>query len=310
MTAHKAKAGDSQPPPAVAIAAAMLNLVLRVVVAAVTLVAVPAAAEPAMWHVQSATTDITLFGTIHALPPGTDWLAPRIAARLDAADTLALEIVLPEDPAALTPLVTALGFKPGLPPVADRVAPSKRAALLAGVSALGLGARQLDGMKTWLAAIAIEDGTVMQLGYTPADGVEPALTSRARAAHHAVIGLETPESQFRIFDNLPETDARALLDATVDDMTTAGDDLRSLVHLWQAGDVDALAADFDKDFRTTPRLARVLLADRNRAWVDWITARLKVPGKVFLAVGAGHLGGPGSVVALLRARGVTVERLP
>jgi uncharacterized protein YbaP (TraB family) len=277
-----------------------------------TLLAVPTAAtgEPAMWHVQSATTDITLFGTVHALPPGTEWLSPRITARLDAADTLVLETVLPDDPAGLGPLVTALGLKAGLPPVAARVAPSKRAALLAGVSALGLSARQLDGMKTWLAAIAIGDGAVEQLGFTQGGGVEAALTARARAANKPVIGLETPEAQLRIFDRLPETDARALLDSTVDDLATVRDDTNALVAYWQAGETDALAADFDKDFRTTPVLARALLSDRNAAWAEWIAARLAVPGKVFLAVGAGHLGGPGSVVALLRAKGLTVERLP
>ena len=277
---------------------------------AALLAAVPAAAEPAMWRVHSATTDITLFGTVHALPPGTDWLSPRIAARLDAADTLVLETVLPDDPAGLQPLVAALGLKPGLPPVAARVAPSKRAALLAGVSALGLSAGQLDGMKTWLAAIAIGDGAVSQLGFSPTDGVEPALTARMRAAHKPVIGLETPEAQLRIFDSLSETDARALLDATVDDLKTARDDTNALVAYWQAGEVDALAADFDKDFRATPALARALLANRNTAWAEWIAARLAVPGNVFVAVGAGHLGGPGSVVALLRAKGLTVERVP
>ncbi len=270
----------------------------------------PAAAGPAMWRVHSATTEITLFGTIHALPPATDWLSPRIAERLDAADTLVLETVLPDDPAGLAPIVTALGVRAGLPPLAARVAPSKRAALLAGVSALGLNAAQLDGMKTWLAAIAIGDGAVAQLGLTPTDGVEPALTARARAAHHAVIGLETPQAQLSIFDHLSETDARALLDATVDDLKTARDDTNALVAYWRAGEVDALAADFDKDFRATPALARALLTDRNRAWADWIAARLATPGKVFIAVGAGHLGGPESVVALLRAKGLTVERLP
>lgn len=269
-----------------------------------------AAAELAMWHVHTATTDITLFGTVHALPPGTPWLSPRVAARADAADTLVLETVLPDDPAGLGSLVTALGFKPGLPPVAARVAPSKRAALLAGVSSLGLNATQLDGMKTWLAAIAIGDGAVERLGYTQADGVEATLTARARAAHKAVIGLETPEAQLRIFDNLPETDARALLDSTVDDLATARDDTNALVAYWQAGETEALAADFDKGFRSTPALARALLANRNKAWADWIAARLNVPGKVFLAVGAGHLGGPGSVVALLQAKGLAVERVP
>ena len=272
--------------------------------------AAPAAAEPAMWRVHSATTEITLFGTIHALPPGTSWLTPRIAARVDAADALVLEAVLPDDPAGLGPLVTALGVRRGLPPLASRVAPSKRAALLAGVSALGLSGGQLDGMKTWLAAIALGDGAIDRLGFTQGDGVEATLTARARAAHHPVLGLETPEGQLRMFDALSETDARALLDATVDDVATAREDTNALVAFWQAGETEALAADFDKSFRSTPGLARALLDTRNAAWAEWIAARLLVPGKIFVAVGTGHLGGPGSLVARLQAKGLSVERLP
>ena len=288
----------------------LFPLLAAAIVAVPLALAAPAAAEPAMWHIHDADTDITLFGTIHALPAGNKWLTPKIAARVDAADTLVLETVLPDDPAGLGPLVAMLGEKPGLPPLSARVAPSKRVALLAGEAALGLPAARLDGMKTWLAAIAIGDGAVNQMGFAQTDGVEPALIARARAAHHAVIGLETPEAQLRIFDNLPETDARALLDATVDDLKTMRDDTNALVAYWQAGEVDALAADFDKDFRATPALARALLADRNKAWAEWIAARLSVPGTVFVAVGAGHLGGAGSVVALLRAKGLVVERVP
>jgi uncharacterized protein YbaP (TraB family) len=33
------------------------------------------------------------------------------------------------------------------------------------------------------------------------------------------------------------------------------------------------------------------------------------PGKVFVAVGAGHLGGPQGLLELLKARGLTAERL-
>ncbi len=269
-----------------------------------------ASAEPAMWHVHDADTDITLFGTIHALPAETKWLSTAIAARLDAADTLVLETVLPDDPAGLGPLVAMLGEKPGLPPLSTRVAPSKRAALLAGVASLGLPVARLDGMKTWLAAIALGDGAVSQLGLTAADGVEMTLTARTKAAHKPVLGLETPEAQLRLFDNLPETDARALLDSTVDDLGTAREDTNALVAFWQAGETEALAADFDKGFQATPNLERALLTNRNKAWADWIAARLATPGKVFVAVGAGHLGGRNSVVALLQAKGLTVERLP
>lgn len=269
-----------------------------------------ARADPAMWHVHDDDTDITLFGTIHALPAETKWLSPAIAARVDAADTLVLETVLPDDPAGLGPLVAMLGEKRGLPPLAARVAPSKRAALLAGVASLGLTTARLDGMKTWLAAIALGDGAVTKLGLTAGDGVEATLTARAKAAHKPVIGLETPEAQLRLFDNLAETDARALLDSTVDDLGSAREDTNALIAFWQAGETEALAKDFDKGFQATPNLERALLADRNTAWANWIAARLATPGKVFVAVGAGHLGGKNSVVALLNAKGLTVERLP
>ncbi len=272
--------------------------------------AAPGAAEPAMWHVHDADTDITIFGTIHALPADAAWLSPAIAARVDAADTLVLEAVLPDDPAGLGPLVAMLGERPGLPPLASRVAPSKRAALLAGVAALHLPLARLDGMKTWLAAIALGDGAVGQLGLTAGDGVEATLTARAKAAKKPVLGLETPEAQLRLFDNLPETDARALLDSTIDDLGSARDDTNALIAFWQSGETEALAKDFDKGFQATPTLASALLTNRNAAWATWIAARLATPGKVFVAVGAGHLGGKDSVVAMLKAKGLTVERLP
>ncbi|UAJ10411.1 TraB/GumN family protein [Glacieibacterium megasporae] len=288
----------------------LFPLLAAAIVAVPLALAAPAAAEPAMWHVHDADTDITLFGTIHALPAGSKWLSPKIAARVDAADTLVLETVLPDDPAGLGPLVAMLGEKRGLPPLSARVAPSKRAALLAGETALGLPAARLDGMKTWLAAIALGDGAVSQLGLTAGDGVEATLTARAKGQNKPVIGLETPEAQLRLFDNLSETDARALLDSTVDDLSTARDDTNALVAYWQAGETEALAKDFDKGFQATPNLESALLTNRNKAWADWIAARLATPGRVFVAVGAGHLGGRNSVVKLLEAKGLTVERLP
>ena len=36
---------------------------------------------------------------------------------------------------------------------------------------------------------------------------------------------------------------------------------------------------------------------------------MKTPGTVFVAIGAGHLAGKGSVIDDLRAKGVTVERV-
>ena len=56
-------------------------------------------------------------------------------------------------------------------------------------------------------------------------------------------------------------------------------------------------------------LTELLLTQRNKAWADWIKARLDKPGTVFMAVGAGHLAGPGSVQDQLSARGLAATRL-
>ena len=58
-----------------------------------------------------------------------------------------------------------------------------------------------------------------------------------------------------------------------------------------------------------PALVEALLTGRNRKWAEWIGNRLEEPGTVFLAVGAGHLAGEGSVQDQLSANGIAAERL-
>ena len=52
-----------------------------------------------------------------------------------------------------------------------------------------------------------------------------------------------------------------------------------------------------------------LLTARNANWAEWIKRRLAQPGKVFIAVGAGHLAGKGSVQDHLKDRGLKVQRI-
>lgn len=271
----------------------------------------PVAAEPAMWRVRDADTEIVVFGSMHELPGGVNWLTPRIAARVDAADTLVLETVLPDDRSVVAGLVARLGYTPGTPRLDQRVAAAKRGKLLAAIKAAPVSLDRLNPMDTWLAAIVLGDATLAKLGLTAANGVEATLTARVAAANKPVTGLETLEQQFGYFDSLPELDQRAMLDATVDDVATAKADTARLVRLWAAGDTSGIAEEFRRDaFASTPIVTRVLIRERNARWADWIKARLTRPGKVFVAVGAAHLAGPDSVQTMLAARGVPIERLP
>ena len=58
-----------------------------------------------------------------------------------------------------------------------------------------------------------------------------------------------------------------------------------------------------------PEAYRMLIADRNARWGQWIAERLERPGKVFLAVGTGHLAGKDSVQSWLASRGISSTRV-
>jgi uncharacterized protein YbaP (TraB family) len=56
-------------------------------------------------------------------------------------------------------------------------------------------------------------------------------------------------------------------------------------------------------------MVETLLIDRNKNWANWIGQRMKRPGTVFLAVGAGHLAGNDSVIAMLKREGYRIRRV-
>jgi uncharacterized protein YbaP (TraB family) len=271
--------------------------------------AVPAAAKPGLWVVRDADTEVTLFGTVHALPKGVNWLSPAITKQLGSADSVVVEAVIPEDPSALAPVVAQLGISPGLKPIAKRLPPDVAKELMPAATAAGVPVVALDKMETWLAALTLSQQTMANIGITAGEGVEPVIMMRARAAKQPIVGLETVEQQFGYLDTLPEADQVVMLVSAIEEVAVIKDETARMTAMWQAGDVDALAKAFAADSDGSDRLLKVLLTDRNKRWADWIAGVMNQPGKVFIAVGAGHFGGEEGLLALLKARGLTVERI-
>lgn len=268
-------------------------------------------ALPAMW--QSADGRLTVFGTIHALPPqslpGQGWFTPATRAAFGASDRLVVEVDMPQDQAALGAVVARLGLLPAPVPLASRLPPAARDRLPAALAAVGVPDGALDRLETWLAAITLVQAQVMKAGLDPAAGVDRALLTEARAASKPLVGLETVEGQFGLFDGLPEPEQRRLLaDAVIgqDDMAAQ---VQALAAAWMAGDTLRIRRDFDTS-RLSPELERRLFTARNRAWAQWAQTALATPGaRPFMAVGAAHLPGRGGLIQLLKARGIAMRRV-
>lgn len=275
--------------------------------------AAPAWAVPAMWQIGTGKRQITLYGTIHALPSkasmgGTDWLTPQAAAAFRNARTLVVEVVPSADPGDMRSVLMDLGRLPTPVPLASRLPAELQPKADALLKAVGLQPGALDGMKSWLAAISLVQIAVKRSGLDPSAGVDVALMARARAAGKPMQALESARGQLALFDTLPEADQRLLLASAIADAGQSAEQMKGLVAAWAAGDVERILTDFD-DGSLSPELEKRLFRDRNTAWADWVQKALKRPGRKFMAVGAAHMAGPHSLIALLKARGIQVRRV-
>lgn len=265
-------------------------------------------ADPALWMVKDADTTIYLFGTIHVLKPGLSWFDEAVKTAFDRSDQLVLELVAPDGPTAQA-IIMRKGLVTTGPTLTQQLPAAKRENYARVLAGLGLPANALDRMKPWYAAMNLSLLPIMKLGYDPAKGPETVLTTAARSAGKPVIGLETFEQQIGYFDALSPAAQTQFLVTTVDDVPKAGSEMEKMVAEWSRGDPDALARDMNDSLKDSPEVARTLLVDRNRRWAGWIEHRLKTPGTIFVAVGAGHLAGPESVQAQLAKDGVKAMRI-
>lgn len=272
-----------------------------------TVVATETEAHPALWKVSDADTTIYLFGTIHALPADVSWFHGPVATAFDGSQELVTEVVA-GDPGALQQIILNRAVLPEGKTLRGELKPRERRAYEKAMTQLGLAPDQFDRLEPWYPAIVLAIMPLEKAGFTQEHGVEALLEARAKARGAPITGLETMDYQLGLFDALSPAVQKKYLLEVAKGVPTIVDEMQGIVHAWEAGDADRLAKLINAD-EDDPAMMQSLLIDRNRNWADWIKARLDKPGTIFIAVGAGHLAGAGSVQDQLKARGIAAMRV-
>ena len=268
------------------------------------------AASPALWKVADHDTTIYLFGTIHLLPKDTKWRSSAFDTAAAGADTLVVETVIDEsNPAATMSELLQLAVSEGLPPLADRVPPEKKAALQAAVAKSGIPAPMYDKLETWAAAFMLLGVQFKELGLDPGSGVESTLKKQFQDSKKSIGQLETNAEQLGFFDRLSEDAQRKFLLAILDSSGDMSSEFKGMLDAWTRGDVKEIAKSFNSDLSDAAELRDALLTKRNSNWAKWVKGRLDQPGTVLVAVGAGHLAGEQSLQSMLENQGVKVTRV-
>lgn len=265
-------------------------------------------ARPALWVVEDADTRIVILGSVHQLPPELDWQGGALAAERDAARELILELA-PAELAKAPELFAGLSTDAPVAPVARRFGAGPADRIVDLVGGAGMDEADADRTESWGLALTI--GTILSAdaGLSSANGVETRLTAAFAADDRPVTGLESAAEQLAVFDALPEAAQQAMVETALRHAPDARARTRALLGAWASGDEARLAATAESAMADTPFLIEPLVLARNRRWADALAARMARPGRILVAVGAGHLVGEGSLIAELRARGLTARRL-
>lgn len=265
------------------------------------------AASPALWKVSDADTTIYLFGTVHALPPGIDWYHGKVAQAFDGSQELVTEIS-ETDPAKMQAAVMSRAVLPEGKTLRPMLGEDQRKAFEAALAQYGMPAESFDRMKPWYAAIALATLPLAQEKLDAANGVEQLLGTKAQAQKKAHLGLETADYQLGLFDGLSPDVQQRYLGEVIRTLPEVKSQLENIITAWKAGDAERLASLINEG-EDDPAMLEALLVGRNRNWADWVKTRMDKPGTVFLAVGAGHLAGNGSLQDQLKTRGIATTRV-
>lgn len=267
-------------------------------------------ADPAIWVVRDPDTTIYLFGTFHALDGKRDWFNDEVKAAFDQSKELVLELPAMDDQAAMQQAVLKHAVDKSGGKLSEKLSPAAREKYVKALADIGAPPAAFDQFRPFFAALTIVMLNAQKLGFTGDKGAEAVLTKAAKESGKPISGLETIDFQMGLFSSLSEAEQLRMLEETLDQLPEIAALFTRMNDVWSSGDADGFAALMNEMNAQSPKAYELLLAGRNANWAAWIDDRLDQPGTVFVAVGAGHLGGKDSVQQLLAGRGIESARVP
>lgn len=306
----------SQKPSADRPRSALKNRIFRAATLSLALLGVtagaPALAQPAMWAIKDADSTIYALGTVHLLKPDMEWKTPAVRAAIAEADELWLELPT-TNPEAMASEMMGLIQKYGLSltrPLSADLSADELKVLDDAARPAGLTGAQLEPFRPWFAAITLSTSAIVAAGFDPQSGVDSKVEAAFAERNIKPRGLETPEQQIRVFADMKREDELAFLRQTMNEFEQAEEVMNGLVDAWAKGDIEGLDELLVTEMRNSSEdLYQALLVGRNANWVADVMKTLEGSGVSFLAVGAAHLIGEDSLLAMLAKKGVTIERV-
>lgn len=251
-----------------------------------------------------------LFGTIHLIPKDKFSLKQQVTEAVIHSDRVYFEIDMKD----MTNLSKQMGmitkaFMSGGTTLKDIMSPEDYTLVRSRITGLGLPVAIVERLKPMFLSTLFSLGEEAPgLNETSMTSVEMEIYALAKKQGKPTAGLETPEYQMALFDSIPYQEQSKLLVEAIKQQGESKTLLDDMLKLYFDQDIQGMQSLVVSDQNDTGRYEPILLLNRNRNWVKFIKKAGHAESR-FYAVGAGHLGGPFGVIALLRKEGFRVEAI-
>ena len=270
--------------------------------------AVPAPGKHMLFRVRGSTgATIYLLGSVHLLTPEAGILPPEVDSAFAHAKTVTFETSLDTVQMRAGEMMVR-GRYPAGATLRSSLTPAGVAKADSVLKLYGLGIDQVNGFKPWMVSVVMTQLAIQKAQFAAQYGVDIQLNARAKQAGKPVMGLESVEFQFGLFDRIPAADQERMLTGAAGP-DSAARILTKIKDAWFQGNAPGLDSLLNTASNESPAFFQIMVSDRNKNWIPKIEQLLKGTDDALVVVGAAHLVGKEGVLALLQAKGYKIDQM-
>lgn len=266
--------------------------------------------DTSVWKVSNKDDHIYIGGTVHILPESAFPLPEQFEQAYKKSDAIVLEVPLPDptDQQAQMAMMQAMAYKDGRT-LTDVLSAETYQSLADYLAENGMAIEQLKGFKPGLMSVMLM-AVELQKAQLAGEGVDAYFAKQQQADKKSAEYLEDMAFQIQLLSSMGEGSEDDFIKLTLSQMSEYKPMFEKSLKAWREGDSEQLFNIMLKPMLDAdPKSYKTLMTDRNKNWIPKIEAMFTDQDKEFVLVGAGHLVGPDNVLALLKAKGYTIEQL-
>ena len=267
-------------------------------------------AESTIWKLNSEGKEFYLAGSIHVLKKSDYPLPIEFETAYEKVDKIIFETFMDD---FVKPEIQLLFLKKGSyqqgETLKDKLSEGAYKKLEEYCTKRSVPIDNLQQFKPWMLILTLTIVELQANGVNPADGMDLFFNKKAKKDGKMTAGLVSAKEHLEAISSFGKEFNDILIENYIEEMASLVEIVDELIKAWRTGDEKKIDEYVSKHLRTDyPTIYKVVIADRNRRWLEIIEELIRTDQKIMIIVGSGHLVGEDGLVKLLVHKGYDFKK--